>query len=113
MITYHRLYREAARTARITRFSVQLGILGLASRVTTWFMPHHPITVIAVEQNIVAAISLGFWFVISRRWAARRDWYATTERWWERLDEAPPVVPFPWLIDRLGRRREYVSENVS
>lgn len=107
---YHRLWHEANRTVALTRMSFTLGALGAGAQVLLWAGTRldlvsdtdagTPTVAVRVVVTTVAAVLT---HTLNRRWIARRDWYADTERWWERLDEAPSVIPFPRLVAFFNR----------
>ncbi|WP_328384466.1 hypothetical protein OHQ88_33685 (plasmid) [Micromonospora zamorensis] len=41
--------------------------------------------------------------LMRRRWSARARWLHHTPQWWERLNEAPTILPFPRLADGIAR----------
>ncbi|MFG1918073.1 hypothetical protein [Micromonospora sp. NPDC048898] len=41
--------------------------------------------------------------LMRRRWSARARWPHRTPQWCERLDEAPPILPFPRFADGVAR----------
>jgi hypothetical protein len=97
-----RLEREARRTSRALRIGAELEVLFSVIRLAAWFsVPAAPNSYLLQAAGGAVGCTITFW--MSRRWVNRADWYRTTPEWWLRLDDAPPVVPFPWLIDLLDR----------
>lgn len=54
-------------------------------------------------------------FLMERRWRARARWLHHTEQWWEKLNEAPSILPFPRtaaaVADRLQRWEKRANDS--
>lgn len=102
----HRLTWEARRASRLFRFGAALETLAAIGYLTQWATDgtlQQPVQLFGA----IAAIPLSV--IMTIRWQRRAHWYATTEQWWKRLDEAPPILPLPRLHGLLDRRMTWTQ----
>ncbi len=102
-----RLVTEARRAAR----GFQFGLMG-----STWAAGSR--TAVIVNEGwtsergtvlILGLVGIPLTYLMWRRWHARGEWLRTTPQWWERLDEAPDVIPFPRLVAWTERQEARVK----
>lgn len=55
------------------------------------------------RQPVVILLGSALSWLMQKRWEARMVWLRDTERWWEKLDEAPTIMPFPRLSNAVNR----------
>ena len=96
-----RLEREARRASRLFGLGAILEAVAALQEIAQGAS----VDVVKVAGCVLAIpVSL----VMMRRWCQRADWFADTGEWWTRLDEAPPVLPFPgvarWLDTMTWKR---------
>lgn len=98
----NRLAAEASHRADGYWFASRGGVIAnLAVSVTLALAPNRDFD--TWQKASMGWLLAGASFVMERRWRARAVWLRDTERWWERLDEAPSIRPFPRVTATTGR----------
>jgi hypothetical protein len=92
-VTDHRLAWEARRAASLFRMGALLELAAAGYLLSAWTQT--PSTAAPPSQALVSLAAVPFSCLLAVRWKRRATWYTTTRRWWQRLDEAPPIIPLP------------------
>lgn len=92
-----RLIEESRRAAEVFALGAMLEGIALSAN-TALLATGQPAN---ATQIIGSVLALPISVMMSKRWKRRSAWYSVTDDWHLRLDEAPPVIPFPavwrWL----------------
>ncbi len=95
----NRLSWEARRNVRMIETGLFLSLGLLYARVNQ-VVDVPTLTHASYVASTVVGMVGGVW--ARRRLLARAAWLEATDRWWERLDEMPHIVPFPRLQQLLS-----------
>lgn len=110
-----RLVREARRNFRIYSSMQLMGALTASVSLplsVTEFMLGEGTPWFDLFRALSGALSFALGTVMRKRWWARAEWYRTTERWWEEIESAPPIVAFPPVTLRLEQAGEWLFHRI-
>ena len=106
----NRLVREANHRAEGYWLSSRAGLILVT--VQGGLMIGTPIYTFEHWRRLVGYLLLvGFGWIMERRHRARAAWMQDTEQWWEKLDDAPSILPFPRLNAAMYRGIDRVNDS--
>lgn len=104
-----RLIREARRAAQRLELVLASQTLGAVTATAEWVRGDHTSLVLILgAAGAVSAVPITW--TLRRRQIRRAQWLATTDRWWENLDDMPRMEPFPRAVDWVEARGDRLRQ---